>query len=187
MSGDGATVIPSDATGADLIAVLHADGPHASLGEQAAAFDRFVGTWDCDYSHFAEDGSVSDRYSGTVTFGWIIDGRAMQDVWIGDAGNGDVGERDIGTSIRFFDPESRLWTVVWIAPQGGVVTMVKGGWRDDRIVLEGENADGTLRRWSFNDIRQDSFVWRGERSADGGSTWRLTAEYRMTRHLGALS
>ncbi len=168
------------ARGSMLRAVLHADGPHATLGAQARVFDRFVGTWDCGYAHFAEDGSVSERYPGHVTFGWVLDGHAMQDVWSGEPPGGQ-GERTVGTSIRYFDATSELWTVVWILPDPGVVTTVRGGEVGDRIVLEGENADGSSRRWSFNDIREDSFTWRGERSTDGGSTWQLVAEYHMVR------
>lgn len=41
-----------------LGAALLVDGSHASLGEQAHVFDRFVGAWDCHYVHLAEDGSV---------------------------------------------------------------------------------------------------------------------------------
>ncbi|MGH9365252.1 MAG: hypothetical protein ACRD1B_08325 [Thermoanaerobaculia bacterium] len=32
-----------------MVAVLSASGPHASLGDQAQIWDRFVGTWDCDF------------------------------------------------------------------------------------------------------------------------------------------
>jgi hypothetical protein len=156
-----------------LGAVLLADGPHASLGERAHLFDRFVGAWDCHYAHLAEDGSVTEEYDGRVTFGWIIDGWAMQDVW---SGGGSVG-----TSIRWFDPKGGEWTVMWLAPQANVVITVKGGAVGDRIVLHGEGQDGSLRQWSFNDIGPDSFVWRGERSSDQGATWRLEAEYHMTR------
>jgi hypothetical protein len=51
---------------------------------------------------------------------------------------------------------------------------VRGGAVGDRIVLHGEGQDGSLRRWSFNDIGPDSFDWRGERSSDHGANWRLT-------------
>jgi hypothetical protein len=157
----------------DLGAALLADVPHASLGDQAHGFDRFVGAWDCLYTHLAEDGSVTEEYDGRVTFGWIIDGWAMQDVW---SGGGSVG-----TSIRWFDPKKGVWIVMWFAPEGAVVTRVEGGAVGDRIVLHGESQDGSLRQWSFNEIRPDSFVWRGERSSDQGATWRLEAEYKMTR------
>ena len=163
----------------DLAGVLHAAGPHPSFGEQARVFDRFAGSWACDYTHFA-GGEVTERYTGRVVFGWIADGHAVQDVWIGDPFGG-AGERSIGTSIRFFDPASGLWTVVWFAPQAAVMTTVVGGQVGERIVLEGKNADGSLRRWSFNDISADSFTWRGERSTDLGATWEVTAEYLMKR------
>jgi hypothetical protein len=163
-----------------MIRTLEADGPHPSLGEQAQAFDRFVGTWNADFTHFRPDGSVLNRYAGRVLFGWILNGRAMQDVWIGEPIDGQT-EPSLGTSIRFFDTEAEAWRVVWISPEENVVTTVQGGIVGDRIVLEGINADGSLRRWSFNDIQADSFVWRGERSEDGGATWRRNAEYQMSR------
>jgi hypothetical protein len=93
-----------------MIAVLAASGPHASLGDQARTWDRFVGTWDCDFGFHLEDGSV--RHSpGELEFGWVLDGRALQDLWIMYPGPGEK-ERGIGTSVRFFDERSRTWRVV---------------------------------------------------------------------------
>jgi hypothetical protein len=162
----------------DLAEALLATGPHPSLGDQVKVFDRFIGSWDCDYTNLAEDGSVRSRYPGRVTFGWILGGRAMQDVWTGGP---DPDEPAMGTSIRYLDASSDEWTVAWFLPVAAIATVVRGGAVGDRIELHGENADGSLRRWSFNDIRPDSFVWRGERSVDGGQSWRMEAEYRMTR------
>jgi hypothetical protein len=171
-------VMASDA--GRLREVLHAGGPDESLGEHARLFDRFVGTWDCDYTHLDHDGSVKEHYPGHVTFGWILEGQALQDVWAGDTGD-SRGERLVGTSIRFFDPKEDRWTVVWILPEAAAVITVKGGAVDDRIVLEGPNPDGSRRRRSFKDIGETSFTWRGERSTDSGKTWTLLADYKMTR------
>jgi len=169
----------SDARG-DMIAVLSANGPHPSLGRQADLFGRFAGTWDCDYSFIAADGSVR-RSRGELLFGWILDGRALQDIWIGypKAGSGD--ERTIGTSVRFVDPKSGKWKVVFVAPGSDFVIQVEGGAEEDRIVLRGVDGDGAAVRWSFNDILPDSFVWRGETSRDGSKTWRLEEEHQMRR------
>jgi len=166
-----------------MITALAAPGPHSSLGDQARVFDRLVGTWDCDYSFHAEDGSV--RHStGELLFGWIIDGRALQDIWIGYPKRpGD--ERNIGTSVRFYDTKSKMWRVVFVAPAFGVLTLTQGGAEGDRIVLRGQDSDGSSLRWSFNDIKADSFVWRGEKSRDGGQTWRLEEEHHMKRRAGA--
>jgi hypothetical protein len=45
----------------DMIITLEARGPHPSIGDQAKTFDRFVGTWDCDYASFKEDGITNTR------------------------------------------------------------------------------------------------------------------------------
>lgn len=79
----------------DLIAALQALGPHVSIGEESRLFDRLVGIWDCDYGFYAGDGSVRHA-SGELRFGWIIDGRALQDIWITYPKPGSKDERKIG-------------------------------------------------------------------------------------------
>jgi hypothetical protein len=165
-----------------MIAALAAHGPHPSLGAEARVFDRFVGTWDCEYSFHAEDGSVR-RSAGELRFGWIIDGRAVQDIWIGYPEKPNE-ERRIGTSVRVFDTKLRMWRVVFLAPAFNLVIHAQGGVEGDRIVLRGEDPDGGQLRWSFNEITNDFFIWRGEKSRDGGRTWRLEEEHRMTRRSG---
>jgi uncharacterized protein len=162
----------------EMISALPAAGPNPSLGSEARVWDRFVGTWDCDYTFHAEDGTVT-RAKGELLFGWIIDGHAVQDIWI-TYPQSPNGEREIGTSLRFFDPKSGIWRVVFILPTLNILTTVEGRAQGDRIVLEGE-ANGKRRRWSFNDITPTSFVWRNESSRDGGKTWRLVEEHHMKR------
>jgi hypothetical protein len=162
-----------------MVSVLAARAPHASLGAEARTWDRFVGTWDCDFGFYLEDGSV--RHSpGELEFGWVLDGRAIQDLWITYPKDGEK-ERGIGTSIRFFDDKAKTWRVVFVSPKFGAVLTVQGGLEGDRIVLRGQDADGGQLRWSFNDIKDDSFTWRGETSRDGGKTWKLEEEHHMKR------
>lgn len=88
-----------------MVEVLAAPGPHASLGDEARLWDRFIGTWDCDFGFHLENGSV--RHSpGELDFGWVLDGRAIQDLWITYPREGEK-ERGIGTSIRFLDEKSK--------------------------------------------------------------------------------
>jgi hypothetical protein len=65
----------------DMVTALAAPAPHPSLGRQADLFGRFVGTWDADYSFIAEDGSVRHK-RGEVLFGWVLDGHALQDIFL---------------------------------------------------------------------------------------------------------
>jgi hypothetical protein len=49
------------------------------------------------------------------------------------------------------------------------------------IVQLGRRPDGQLARWSFRDITDDAFLWRGELSADNGVTWRINTEFTARR------
>lgn len=164
----------------DMVTALQAMGPHPSLGDQAKVFGRFVGTWDAEYTELSKDGKATHS-SGEVVFGWVMDGRAIQDLFI-IYPSATHKEKFIGTTLRYFDPKSGTWRVIFIDPENDSVTRFTGGAAgDDRIVLHGQDTDGKETRWSFNDIRADSFVFRDEESRDGGKTWRLREEDHMKR------
>jgi hypothetical protein len=166
----------------DMIKALAASTPHPSLGEEARVFDRLVGTWDCDYSFHLDDGSV--RHSkGELLLGWILEGRAVQDIFVTYPKDGEK-DRRIGTTLRFFDTALKQWRIVFVGPQFNYLVTVQGRSEGDRIVLRGVDTDGAPIRWSFNDIKPDSFVWRGEKSRDGGKTWKMEEEHHMKRRFG---
>jgi len=163
----------------DMINTLRAPGPHVAVGEdpQARIFDRFLGTWDTQYTTIHDDGS-RERASGQLIVGWILNGRAVQDIWTWDQ-PGD-SQRWMGTTIRFFDPQRKIWRMAWVSPFALAITLLEGGGDAQRIVLLGDRPPGRLR-WSFNDITANDFIWRGEYSTDGGTTWRLREEHHMRR------
>jgi hypothetical protein len=165
----------------DMVVELQAMGPHPSLGDQAKVFGRFVGTWDVEYTDFSKDGKVTHR-SGELMVGWVMDGRAIQDLWIVYP-SGTRKEREVYTDFRYFDPKSGTWPATFIDPENVSVAKFTGGAvGDDRIVLQSQDINANMdTRWSFNDIRPDSFVFRDEASSDGGKTWRLQSDYHMKR------
>jgi hypothetical protein len=165
-----------------MIAALGATNPNPSMGDEARTFDRLVGSWDCDFGFHLDDGTVRHK-NGELFFGWIMDGRALQDIWILYPADGEK-DRTIGTSLRFFDTVLKQWRVVFVGPQYNYLVSTQGGLEGDRIVLRGVDADGLPIRWSFNELKADSFVWRGEKSHDGGKTWKLEEEHHMKRRPG---
>jgi hypothetical protein len=155
----------------DMVTALQAMGPYPSLGDQAKVFGRLIGTWNGEYTEFSNDGKAT-RSSGKWIFGWVMGGRAIQDLFIIYPSAAHQGF--VGTTLRYFDPKSGTWSVTFVDPENGAVeTLTGGAVGDDRIVLLSHDEDGKQRRWSLEDIRPDSWVFRDEGTHDGGKTWRL--------------
>jgi len=165
-----------------MIRVLGSANPNPSLGEEAQTFDRLVGSWDADFSFPQADGTVRHK-KGELYFGWVMDGHAVQDLWIGYP-TGEQKERTIGTTFRFFDTKLKQWRIVFINPQFNYVVTTQGGREGDDIVLHGSDSDGRPIRWIFREITPQSFHWTGEKSHDGGKTWVLEEDHHMKRRAG---
>jgi uncharacterized protein len=168
---------------------LISPAPSAELADVADAMGWLIGGWSAEVTDFDRDGQVRSG-TGEWWFCWVLEGRAIQDVWIVPSraqrsvrgGNrthpGEPNDR-YGTTVRWFDRQSGQWRIVWVNPVSGAVNRLAGRRDGDRIVLEGEEDDHRIR-WSFNDIRPNSFIWRGESFQKAGS-WNLEAEFRLKR------
>lgn len=165
-----------------MLELLTAELSEADRPDQLMEFGRFVGSWDLEASFFEEDGT-SEHTSAEWHFGWILGGRAIQDVLIFPAlgeGSLDAAHR-MGTSVRFYDAAERLWRVVWINPAFGTMYKLAGGMDGDRMVLDGDPHDGEPTQWIFEEITDDSFVWRGLSSDTERTDWRLIQDMRARR------
>lgn len=162
-----------------MINVLGSRNPNPALGDEARTFDQLIGTWDADFSFHREDGTVYHK-KGELRFGWVMDGRAIQDLWISYPADGHK-ERSIGTTFRFFDTKLKQWRIVFINPQFNYMVTAQGRREGDRIVLHGVDTDGLPLRWTFREITSDSFHWLGEKSHDGGKTWNIEEDHHMKR------
>ena len=134
-------------------------------------FGRFVGAWTFDGTDFAVGGTET-HYRGRWDFGYILGGRAIQDVLYCEG-------LEHGTTIRI-PRDDGSWDVVWVTPVHRAVLHLIGRPEGERVVVTGAKGDRQVR-WSFDDITQDAFIWRGEQSSDGGDTFRLAEEMRLSR------
>lgn len=168
---------------------LISDGPSPELGKAAEDFDWLMGGWSAEVRDFDPDGRVRQG-KGEWWFAWVLEGRAIQDVWIvppraerpakaGRPADGTAASNRYGTTVRWLDAKNGQWRIVWVDPENGVINTLTGSRKGDRIVLVGQE-DGHAIRWSFNEIRPDSFTWRGERE-HAGEQWTLEAEFRLKR------
>jgi hypothetical protein len=107
-----------------------------------------------------------------VHVGWVLGGRAVQDVWIvpgrGEPGEGQPPLGFHGSTIRFYDPAIDAWRFTRIEPVNGRVRRFIG--RPEHGV-----------RWRFADITASSFRWHAESSTDRSATWHPDEEMLATR------
>jgi hypothetical protein len=165
---------------------LHADRPGGESAGKLMLFGRFIGSWDLRWSGSGPDGQPV-RMHGELHFGWVLGGRAVQDVWIvpgrGMPGEGEPPLAFHGSTIRFYDPAIDAWRSTWVEPINARVRRFIGRPAGDDIVLLSDEDDPQLR-WSFRDIKPDSFRWIGETSRDLGRTWQIEEEMIATRTAG---
>jgi hypothetical protein len=169
--------------GDGLIEALHVAGPAGLQAEKLHLFGQFVGSWTLEWAGTGTDGRPA-RMTGELHFGWVLGGRAVQDIWIvpgrSQPGEGQPPLGFHGSTIRFYDDAIGAWRSTWIEPVNGRVRRFIGRSDGDEIVLVSEEDDPQLR-WRFTDIGPASFRWRGELSRDGGATWEFDEEMHATR------
>jgi len=122
---------------------LGADGPSADRAGKMDLYGRFIGSWDLDVRQYSDDGRERRR-AGEWHFGWALEGRAIQDVWIvpprGELRHGDATAKinSYGTTLRIYDPRIDAWQIQWIDPAryrhpDGVAEELKGMVRLDEF------------------------------------------------------
>ena len=166
-----------------LTEALHATGPGGRYADKLGMFGRFVGSWRIEWSGTGTDGRPATM-TGELHFGWVLGGRAVQDVWIvpgpDEPGTGEPPHAFHGSTIRFYDASIRAWRSTWIEPVNGRVRRFIGRASGADIVLLSDEEDPWLR-WRFTDMARDTFRWRAEVSRDRGATWEFDEEMRATR------
>lgn len=177
------TTTERDATG--FMEVLVASECSPEIAAEDDLYGRFLGTWEIGVLDYQRDGTVREG-TGEVHFSRILEGRAVQLVWViprrseRDTEMAKEGNR-YGTTLCVWDPHIAAWGVTWINPVSGVRTELAARANGDCIVQIGRHADGTPVRWNFSEITARSFRWTGEALETDGKTWRMEVEFRATR------
>lgn len=150
-----------------LAAALIADGPADDRADKMQLYAFLVGDWAAEAVLHLPDGR--HELSCEIHAGWVLAGRAIQDVWI-------IPGLFHGTTLRLYDPKLNAWHIHWLDPVMQSYPRMFGRAVGPDIVQDGRGDDGSLMRWSFRDIRPDAFRWTAEASADGGASWQIQLE-----------
>ena len=174
-----------------FLEALGADGPAADRAGKMDLYGRFVGSWDLDVMQLRDDGTKRQR-KGEWHFGWVLEGRAIQDVWITPSrGNRDdpitAAANFYGSTFRIYDPGidgqgSEVWHIFWLDPVKQFYSRMIG--RADGKDIEQLTVDETpQRRWRFQDITPNSFHWTADVDEGAGDApkWHRHVEFFARR------
>jgi len=151
---------------------LLAEKPAPEHQDNLMLFGQFVGSWNFDGVEYRDDGSRrTDK--GEIHFHWVLQGRAIQDVFL-ETERSDSDPKIYGSTVRFYDPRSDSWRVTYIDPVFGFVRTLTGRKIGAEIVMQGELSDSSPIRWIFSDIQPNSFHWYAEKLS--GKKWRTYEE-----------
>jgi hypothetical protein len=162
---------------ASLAEALLADGPAADRSDKMGLYGWLVGRWEIESVIHDDVGRTRAGPRGEIHFGWALEGRAIQDVWI-------LPGVFYGTTLRIYDPGIDAWHILWSDPVRQVYTRQIGRAEGTDIVQLGDDGKGTPLRWGFREITPDTFRWLGERSPDQGASWRPQVEFFARRRSG---
>ncbi|MFC5742175.1 hypothetical protein [Dyella tabacisoli] len=168
-----------------MLSALHADGPAADRAAAMWLYGRFVGSWSGRLIYFDAQ-NIRHETSAEVHFGWALEGRAVQDIWIAPSrSERQPGEPQImyGATLRVYDPGSDTWQIIWTDPVWQVYDRMTGRADGDNIVQEYRMPDGARCQWMFTEITENSFHWIRRESTDDGLHWELRGEFLLHRQV----
>lgn len=148
----------------------------AAVKERATSrdFDFWMGKWHVRNRRLARRLARSDdwdEFEAKVAARPLPGGLGNEDVFCTDYGGGFIG-----MSFRFYDPESRLWSIYWADSRrpGLLDPPVIGNFSGDTGIFEGEDTfEGRpIRvRFTWSDVTTRTPRWEQAFSADGGKRW----------------
>lgn len=167
-----------------MIDALQAEGPFPDYADKLMLFGRLVGSWDVEGRFFDENGNVTKESTGEWHFGWVLEGRVIQDVLIVPPlyeREPDTPSRSYDTAVRAYDPKLDAWRVTVVAPIYGATVQLMAREHGDEIWLEGRSPTNDLWRWTFSEFSDDRVLWQGYVSNDEGRRWLRDEEIVLHR------
>jgi len=172
-----------------FIDALQAAGPAADRAEKMGLYGWLIGAWEMD-TIFRMANGAEVHGKGEIHFGWVLEGRAIQDVWITPPRglrdhSIDAGANFYGSTFRIYDPGIDAWHIFWLDPVKQFYSRMIG--RADGADIEQLTVNETpQRRWRFDTITPNSFHWTADvdEGKDGPVQWNRHVEFFARRVAG---
>jgi hypothetical protein len=147
-------------------------------------FDFWMGSWNVRNRRLRRRLAGSDEwdeFEATVVARPLLDGLGNEDEFRTEYGGGFIG-----MSFRFFDPETKVWSIYWADTRrlGVLDPPVLGGFDGDTGIFEGEDTfEGRpiLVRFKWSGVTTPTPRWEQAFSEDAGETWETNWVMDFTR------
>jgi hypothetical protein len=146
-----------------------------------ADYDALLGFWEFRFQTRNPDGSFNGAFPGHWSFEKKPGGMLIEDRWRGDNDEDPMG---VGTyTYRTFDQAKKHWEMVGVNSQGGAfehgIT-----WSDAKNRYAVQHYGPIIMRIRYLSIDTNHFLWRADRSVDGGKTWQPDAWTMEAKRIG---
>ncbi len=146
-----------------------------SVPEEVAQWGKLVGNWDIVVEMIGEDGNVTQSFNAEWNWFYIMNGLAIQDVFIlpKRADNIEPSDYFVGTGIRIYDEDKKKWQTSWLDTSSKRIELREAVSTDQNIVVIHNTEGGDKLRYTYYDMNAESFKWKQE-SANNDGRWKVT-------------
>jgi len=166
--------IASGAEGERAIQMPDTLGANFSIGDSVnksgttADYDALVGTWEFRFQNRDGQGRFGPPFVGHWTFEKKPGGGLVEDRWRPDNPSAPMGQTLY--TYRIFDEERKVWQMYGTWPGSGEIEPGLT-WSDGVSRFAIQHGKNGLSRIRYLRIDKNKFLWRSDRSVDGGKTW----------------
>lgn len=160
---------------------LIANEKHVSIPESKNYWGSIIGEWELEW--IVHPGTSKERcVKGEWLFSWILEGKAIQDVFIcpsrKELKNKDSSNGEYGTTIRVYCEKLNCWEIFYACKDD--VNRLQARKVGSEIVLT-ELPDARMK-WIFSNIQENSFQWQNIQ-LDKNNQWQVIVFAKATRKL----
>jgi hypothetical protein len=149
-------------------------GANFAIGDSATApgapddYDALVGFWEFRFQNRNADGSFSPAFRGHWSFEKKPGGLLIEDRWRADNPAAPMGVSTY--TYRSFDPTRKIWQMLGTTSAGGEFALGRT-WSAGGERFGVQRYGTAIMRIRYLPIEPNHFLWRADRSTDGGHTW----------------
>ena len=152
----------------DTLGANFAIGDSISKSGTLADYDALLGTWQFRFQTRNPGGGFNPSFTGHWTFAKNPGGALVEDRWRPD--DPSIPMAISLYTYRVFDDQRKVWQMIGTHSYGGEIQPGLT-WSDGTNRYAIQRAHGILTRIRYFSIDADHFLWRSDRSNDGGKTW----------------